>query len=289
MASTTEITLEQLASVDAKMLFKALEMRLASAGVIKKRGSKKASAKSSSSDDDAASEASVPRSVGEGTKKWNDKTKVVAALVKEALAGEKGGAGFHLKVLSFLKTEKGLDAEAEPTLEQVAEAVTYLKANPDWVSPNQKAKAAKAKPSEEPSSPVASSAVKVVVKKAEEAPKKKGRPAKSAEEKEAEATAKKAAKEEEAAAKKAAKKAEKDAEAASKKSSKKMPSSAKKAEPAKAEAEEEADSELVEIELEGVGYFWDAEGGAVFENIDGHTGERIGSWNGTDADINRDE
>jgi outer membrane biosynthesis protein TonB len=293
MASITEITLEQLASVDAKLLFKALEMRLSSAGVIKKRGSKKASVKTSSSDgDDAASETS--RSVGEGTKKWNDQTKVVAALVKEALAGEKGGAGFHLKVLSYLKTEKSLAADAEPSLDQVTEAVTFLKAHSEWVSPNQKAKAAKAeaKPSGEEPAPsgaaaASSAAVKVVVKKTAdaEAPKKKGRPAKSEEEKAAEAAAKKAEKDAAAAAKKAAKEAEK----AAKKAEKKSAPAAKKAEPpAKTDADEEEESELVEIELEGVSYFWDSASGSVFENIDGHTGDRIGSWDGASADINRD-
>ena len=294
MASITEITLEQLASVDAKLLFKALEMRLSSAGVIKKRGAKKAAKASSPSDgDDAASETS--RSVGEGTKKWNDQTKVVAALVKEALAGEKGGAGFHLKVLSYLKTEKSLAADAEPSLDQVTEAVTFLKAHSEWVSPNQKAKAAKAeaKPSGEEPAPsgaaaASSAAVKVVVKKAggaAEAPKKKGRPAKSEEEKAAEAAAKKAEKEAAAAAKKAAK----DAEKAAKKAEKKSAPAAKKAEPpAKTDADEEEESELVEIELEGVNYFWDSSSGSVFENIDGHTGDRIGSWDGASEDINRD-
>jgi outer membrane biosynthesis protein TonB len=292
MASITEITLEQLASVDAKLLFKALEMRLSSAGVIKKRGSKKAGKASSSDGDDAASETS--RSVGEGTKKWNDQTKVVAALVKEALAGEKGGAGFHLKVLSYLKTEKSLAADAEPSLDQVTEAVTFLKAHSEWVSPNQKAKAAKAeaKPSGEEPAPsgaaaASSAAVKVVVKKTAdaEAPKKKGRPAKSEEEKAAEAAAKKAEKDAAAAAKKAAK----DAEKAAKKAEKKSAPAAKKAEPpAKTDADEEEESELVEIELEGVSYFWDSASGSVFENIDGHTGDRIGSWDGASADINRD-
>lgn len=299
MATISEITLDQLASVDAKLLFKALEMRLASAGVIKKRGAKKAAASSSSSDgDDAASETS--RSVGEGTKKWNDQTKVVAALVKEALAGQKGGAGFHLKVLSYLKTEKSLSAEESPSLEQVAEAVTFLKENPEWTSPNQKAKAAKAeaKPSEgasagsdaaASSAAAASAGPKIVVKKAEEAPKKKGRPAKSAEEKEAEAAAKKAAKEAEAAAKKAAKAAEKEAKKAEKAAAKKAPAAAKKAAEAPAEVDAEEESELVEIELEGVSYFWDSDSGAVFENIDGHTGEKIGSWDGASNEISKDE
>ena len=289
--ATTEITLEQLASVDAKLLFKALEMRLSSAGILKKRSSKKAPKPSSSAGDDAASETS--RSVGEGTKKWNDQTKVVAALVKEALAGEKGGAGFHLKVLSYLKTEKSLAADAEPSLEQVTQAVTFLRANADWTSPNQKAKAAKA--AEAPSDSSSSvPAVKVVKKEAAaaEAPKKKGRPAKSAEEKEAEAAAKKAAKEAEAAAKKAAKEAEREAKKAEKKAGAKKPAAAaaKKADPPAKPAEEEPaeDSELSEIELEGVSYFWDAESGAVFENIDGRTGDRIGSWDGTSADIDRD-
>jgi hypothetical protein len=289
MSATTEITLEQLASVDAKLLFQALEMRLASAGILKKRSAKKAAKPSSSAADDAASETS--RSVGEGTKKWNDQTKVVAALVKEALAGEKGGAGFHLKVLSYLKTEKSLAADAEPSLDQVTEAVTFLRANADWVSPNQKAKAAKAAEAAPSASSSSAAAVKVVKKEAsaDEAPKKKGRPAKSAEEKEAEAAAKKAAKEAEAAAKKAAKEAEREAKKAEKKSAKK-PTAAKKAEtPAKTAEEEPAeDSELSEIELEGVSYFWDAESGAVYENIDGHTGDRIGSWDGASEEISRD-
>jgi hypothetical protein len=290
MSATTEITLEQLASVDAKLLFQALEMRLASAGILKKRSAKKAAKPSSSAADDAASETS--RSVGEGTKKWNDQTKVVAALVKEALAGEKGGAGFHLKVLSYLKTEKSLAADAEPSLDQVTEAVTFLRANADWVSPNQRAKAAKAAEAGSAASSSSAAAVKVVKKEdsAAEAPKKKGRPAKSPEEKEAEAAAKKAAKEAEAAAKKAAKEAEREAKKAEKKAGAKKPAAAKKAEtPAKTAEEEPAeDSELSEIELEGVSYFWDAESGAVYENIDGHTGDRIGSWDGASEEISRD-
>lgn len=300
MASITEITLEQLASVDAKLLFKALEMRLSSAGVLKKRGAKKAAKTSSSDGDDAASETS--RSVGEGTKKHNDQTKVVSALLKEALAGEKGAAGLHLKVQSVLRSEMGLAADTEPSLEQVSEALAFLKSHPEWLSPNQKAKAAKAakaeaKPSGDGPAPsgaaaASSAAVKVVVKKAAEAeaPKKKGRPAKSEEEKAAEAAAKKAEKEAAAAAKKAAKEAEKAAKKAEKDSKKSAPAAKKAAEaPAKTDAaEEDNDGELNEIEVGGVNYFWDAESGAVFDNEDGHVGERIGSWNGTDEDISRD-
>jgi hypothetical protein len=282
MSTTTEITLEQLASVDAKMLMKALEMQLASAGVLKKRGVKKVAKTSSSSaaSDDAASQSG--RSVGEGTKKWNNLTTSVAALVKTALDGEKGGAGFHLKVLSYLKTEKSMSADTEPTLELVREAVTFLRAHPEWTSPNQKAKAAKT----EPASDASSSSTGPVIVKSDAPAKPKGRPAKSEEEKAAAAAAKKA--EKDAAA--AAKKAEKDAAAAAKKAAKKP--AAKKAAPTPAEAvtetTEDASGELVEIELDGVSYFWDEASGTVFDNIDGHTGDRIGVWNGTDSEITRD-
>jgi hypothetical protein len=273
MASTTEITLEQLASVDAKLLFKALEMRLATAGVLKKRGAgKKAAAAKASEGDDAASEASAGRSVGEGTKAWNNQTSRVAALLKEAAI--KGGAGFHLKVLSRLK-ETGLAADAEPSSEEVQEAAAWLQHHPEWVSPNQKAKAKKAEESGEEEKPAPSA------KKAE------------AEAKKAAKAAEKAAKEEEKARKKAeaeAKKAEKEAKKGEKKGEKKA---AKKAEApksgggaaaaAKAKEEPEEDEEdesLVEVEFEGVSYFWDTASGAVFENVDGHPGERYGDWTG---------
>jgi hypothetical protein len=273
MASTTsEITLQQLASVDAKLLFQALEMRLATAGVIKKRGVKRV-AKTSSSSDDASSETSG-RSVGEGTKAWNTQTSRTAALLKEA--GIKGGAGFHLKVLARLK-ETGLSADAEPEADQVSEAATWLLAHPEWTSKNQQAKAKKAEESgEEPSGAGAGSAPKkpaVVVKKASAEEKKAEKEAKKAAEK-AEREAKKAAEKADREAKKAAEKAEKAAaKAAGKKEAKAAP---KKEEAAEAEEEPSMD----EIEFDGVSYFWDSAEGKVYENIDGHPGELFGTWNG---------
>jgi hypothetical protein len=280
-SNTSDITLEQLASVDAKLLFKALEMRLASAGVIKKRGSKKmVAAKTSSAADDAASEASSGRSVGEGTKAHNDQTKIVASLVKEALAGEKGKAGFHLKVQSVLRSEMGLTATSAPSLDQVRDAITFLKSNPEWTSPNQKAKASKSKPEDASSSSTSAASSSSSAAVVAEQPKKKGRPAKSAEEKEAEKAAKKAEKD----AAKTAKAAEKP-----KKAAKKAEKPATKVPEPVAEDDEESSSELVGIELNGVDYIWDQESGAVFENIDGHPGDRIGTWDGASDSITTDE
>ncbi len=143
----------------------------------------------------------APRAVGEGTKAWNELTKTVSALVKEALEGEKGGQGFHLKVLSFLKNERDLKTGESPSLDMVREAVSFLKEHPEHQTPNQKVKGAKA---EKPA--------------AEAAPK----PAEAATESEAESnTSSEKAKRQwspeakaRAAEKRAAKKAEKEAAAA---------------------------------------------------------------------------
>jgi flagellar biosynthesis GTPase FlhF len=262
MASTTsEITLQHLASVDAQLLFQALEARLASAGVIKKRGVKRV-AKTSSSDD-ASSETSA-RSVGEGTRAWNTQTSRVAALLKEAAI--KGGAGFHLKVLSRLK-ETGLSAESEPELEQVTEAANWLLAHPEWTSKNQQTKAKKAEESGgEPSGAAAADAPKkvaVVVKKA------------GAEEKEAKKAAEKAEKAAAAAAEKEAAKAAKAAEKAAAKAAKEA-EKPKKAEK-KAVAQPAPEPEVEDDEA-AVPFAYD--GKELFKTKDGRVYNEEGNWYG---------
>ncbi len=149
----------------------------------------------------------APRAVGEGTKAWNELTKTVSALVKEALEGEKGGQGFHLKVLSFLKNERDLKTGESPSLDMVREAVSFLKEHPEHQTPNEKKKGAKAEKPAEAEKPAAEVAAK---------------PAEAATESEAESnTSSEKAKRQwspeakaRAAEKRAAKKAEKEAAAA---------------------------------------------------------------------------
>lgn len=274
MASTQNITIEQLEQLDAKILFAALEKKLASAGMLQKKRGKKAAA-SSSSASDAASDAGSTRSVGEGTKAWNELTKSVSGLVKTALDGEKGGAGFHLKVLSYLKNEKGLAAGQTPSLELVKEAVAYLKKNADYKTPNQKNKEEKSSSapaaakvdsdSEESEAEEEKPAPKPVEKK------KAGRPKMSEEEK---------------AAKKEAKKAEKKEAKKEEKEEKKPKKEVKKFETKKPvpvpepEPEEEEEAEMEAIEIDGEQVFWNQSTGEVFENIEGAMGDLVGTFDG---------
>ena len=266
--STYSITQEQLQNI----LDQHVEKLLASGLIKKGKGASKSIAKkAASSASDSASEAGSTRSVGEGTRAWNDLTKIVSSLVKEALSGEKGGAGFHLKVLSFLKNEKGLKAGESPSLEQVKEAVSFLKEHPEHKSPNQKSKEEKGSSG---AGGAAASAAPVEKKKA-------GRPKKSEEDKEAEKEAKKAAKEAKKAEKEAAKEAEKEAKKSEKKEVKKAAPAPKKAEPEPEEEEdEEEEVEVSAIVFEGVDYFWNESTQEVFENIDGAMGDRLGTFDG---------
>lgn len=298
MASTTEmITLEQLASVDAKLLFQALEMRLASAGVLKKRGGKKAA--KASSGDDAGSH--VSREQPAAVKEWQALMSEINVVYKKLLAdaGEKPVAGSHFKISALVKKNL-LAAEREPssfTEDDVRAAWDFLKANPDHKSATQERRASKSSEGESASSDDAAPKKVVIIKKSTAASSASTAVSKpSAEEKkaakEAEKAAKKAAQEAEKAAKKAekeaAKAAEKAAKAAEKKSAKK-PAAKPEAKVEDASDAAEEDTELVEIELEGVSYYWDTASGSVFENHDGHPGERIGSWDGASSDITRDD
>lgn len=274
MATTQEITLEQLTALDTKLLMAALEKQLASAGLMKKRGGKKKAVKPSSADD-ASSE--TGRSVGEGTKAWNIQTSACAALVKTVLDGEKGGAGFHLKVLSWLKNEQGLESGAEPTLEQVREAVSFLKEHPEWTSPNQKGKAKKAAESSSDSEEESSAGAAAPSAAAEKpSAKPKGRPKMTEAEKAAKEEEKKAKAAAEKAAKKAAKEAEKKAKAAEKPTKKAAEKAAKKPEPEAEEDEEEQEKELSKIEIEGEVFYLDDENGIVYDT----SLERIGTYDG---------
>lgn len=264
------ITQEQLQSILDQHVEKLLN-----AGVIKKGKmvSKSINKKSTSSSSgagasDSASEAGSTRSVGEGTRAWNDLTKIVSSLVKEALAGEKGGAGFHLKVLSYLKNQKGLKTGESPTLDMVKDAVSFLKSNPEFKSPNQKTKAEKkaSMPSEdEAEAPVSAPAEK----------KKAGRPAKSDEEKEAAKSAKKAEKELAASAKKAEKATKKTEKTEVKKST-----PAPKITPQPVEEEEEGEVAMEAFEFDGQQLYWNESTGEAFENIEGALGDLVGTFDG---------
>jgi hypothetical protein len=279
--ATYSITQEQLQSILDQHVEKLLGAGLIKKGKSAGKSISKKSASSSGAKDasDSASEAGSTRSVGEGTKAWNDLTKIVSSLVKEALAGEKGGAGFHFKVLSYLKTEKGLKTGESPSLDMVKEAVSFLKSNPEFKSPNQKNKAEKkaSLPSEEKEEAEAEAP-------APEEKKKPGRPKKSDEEKEAAKAAKKAEKETAAASKKA----EKVAEKATKKTEKvEKKTEAKKAAPVPKKAPEpvEEDSEEDEVEMcafefDGQQLFWNESTGEAFENIEGALGDLVGTFDG---------
>ncbi len=276
--ATYSITQEQLQSILDQHVEKLLGAGLIKKGKANKSMSKKSASASAAGGSDSASEAGSTRSVGEGTKAWNDLTKIVSSLVKEALAGEKGGAGFHFKVLSYLKNQKGLKTGESPTLEMVKEAVSFLKSNPEFKSPNQKSKEEKTAslPSEEGP---AEAEVSAPAEK-----KKPGRPkgaVKSEEDKEAAKAAKKAEKEEAAAAKKAEKEAEKAAKKAEKKPEvkKAAPAPKKAPEPVEDDSEEE-EMEMVPMEVDGQQLFWNESTGEAFENIEGALGECVGIFDG---------
>lgn len=267
--ATYSITQEQLQSILDQHVEKLL-----GAGLIKttnsKSKSKSISKKSASSSDpasDSASEAGSTRSVGEGTKAWNDLTKIVSSLVKDALAGEKGGAGFHLKVLSYLKNQKGLKTGESPTLDMVKDAVSFLKSNPEFKSPNQKTKAEKK--ASMPSEDEAEAPVSAPVEK-----KKPGRPAKSTEEKEAAKAAKKVKDE--------AEKTSKKAEKAEKKPEVKKTAPVPKITPQPVEEEEEETGEVTmsAFEFDGRELFWNESTGEAFENIEGALGDLVGTFDG---------
>lgn len=264
--ATINITPEQL----EKILDQHVEKMIAS-GILQKKGrgpSKKSASVAPSSSSDAASEAGSARSVGEGTRAWNDLTKIVSALVKEALAGQKGGAGFHLKVLSYLKNQKGLKSGETPSLDAVKDAVSFLKSNPEFKTPNQMTKEEKS----ESSGAGGGNAPAASVEK-----KKPGRPKKSEEDKEAEKEAKKATKEAEKEAKKAAKEAEKESKKSEKKEAKKAP--AKAPEPEE-EEEDEEEQEMAFITFDGQDLFWNEATGEAFEAIDGALGDLVGTFDG---------
>ena len=58
-----------------------------------------------------------------GVSTWNEQTKVVAALMKEALGGKKAPSGLQLKIAKALKDQGKID---NPTLEDVRKAMDQL-------------------------------------------------------------------------------------------------------------------------------------------------------------------
>jgi hypothetical protein len=241
----------------------------------------------------AAEAPKKPRAVAEATKEWQSQMSQITAVYKKLIAasGQKMPAGSHLKVAGRIRQSGNASSFTE---EDVAEAITFFTENPDFKSPTQARRAAKA-----------SDAASVASGEHSDAPsaasseKKRGRPKMSEEDKtakKAERDAARAAKKEEEtatkAAEKEAKKAARAAEKEEKKAAKKAEKTSKKkgaaAEmPPLPESEDEAEDELyTEIEMGGVPYFWNEQSGLFYEREDDGSLTLCGRFDGETFSFN---
>lgn len=93
----------------------------------------------------AVAEVVAKRKQAQATKDWQTKSARITELVKNILKerGRKLPSGFHLKVAGYMKPRLG---NANVTRENVAAAINYLNANPNYKSTSATAKKNKSKP-----------------------------------------------------------------------------------------------------------------------------------------------